>query len=201
MTQTSCHRVDYYGLVRPRVGYRHAGDAAVIVAYEGKLLAGIVDVLGHGPEAHEVAMKAKHYLDNGLEPGDPLELLKGLHDTLRGTRGAAAGLAVLDSAQGLVRYAGVGNTTIRRFGTVDDRLVSVDGIVGGGTMRTPREQRMSLSRRDVVLMYSDGVRDHFEWRDNPQLLRGDAEKIVRTVIRLFGRDYDDAACIAVRYDP
>ena len=131
MTQTSCHRVDYYGLVRPKVGYRHAGDAAVIVAYEGKLLAGIVDVLGHGPEAHEVAMKAKHYLDNGLEPGDPLELLKGLHDTLRGTRGAAAGLAVLDSAQGLVRYAGVGNTTIRRFGTVDDRLVSVDGIVGG----------------------------------------------------------------------
>ncbi len=60
---------------------------------------------------------------------------------------------------------------------------------------------MSLSRRDVVLMYSDGVRDHFEWRDNPQLLRGDAEKIVRTVIRLFARDYDDAACIAVRYDP
>jgi phosphoserine phosphatase RsbX len=200
MTQTSRHRVDYYGLVRPRVGCRDAGDAAIIVASGGKLLAGIVDVLGHGPEAHEVAMKAKHFLDNGLEPGDPLTLLKGLHDTLRGTRGAAAGLAVLDSADGLVRYAGVGNTTIRRFGTVGDRLVSVDGIVGG-TMRTPREQRMSLCRRDIVLMYSDGVRDHFEWRDYPQLLLGDAEKIVRTVIRLFARDYDDAACIAVRYDP
>ena len=98
MTRTSCHRVDYYGLVRPRVGYRHAGDAAIIAAYGGKLLAGIVDVLGHGPEAHEVAMKAKHFLDNGPEPDDPLEPLKGLHDTLKGTRGAAAGLAVLDSA-------------------------------------------------------------------------------------------------------
>ena len=54
-------------------------------------------------------------------------------------------------------------------------------------MRTPREQRMSLSRRDIVLMYSDGVRDHFEWRDYPQLLLGDAEKIARTVIRLFGQ--------------
>jgi serine phosphatase RsbU (regulator of sigma subunit) len=200
MTETRCRQVDYFGVVRPKVGYRQGGDATVIVAHEGKLLAGIVDVLGHGPEAHKVATTAKHFLDNGGVPNDPLELLQSLHDTLKGTRGAAAGLAVLDVATGVLRYVGVGNTAIRRFGTGTDRLMSVDGIVGGA-MRTPREQRMNLSPQDVVVMYSDGVRDHFEWRDCPQLLLGDAERIARTVIRLFGKDHDDAACIAVRYNP
>ena len=200
MTEACGRRVDYYGLVRPKVGYRQAGDAVVIVAYGGKLLAGIVDVLGHGPEAHDVAIQAQRFLDSGLEPVDPINLLRGLHDALRGTRGAAAGLAVLDADEGLVRYAGVGNTAIRRFGTVGDRLVSVDGIVGG-TMRTPREQRMRLSPRDILVMYSDGVRDHFELSDHPELLLGNAEKIARSVIRRFGKEHDDAACIAVRYDP
>jgi phosphoserine phosphatase RsbX len=200
MIETGCHHVDYYGLVRPRVGYHHAGDAVVIAAHGGKLLAGIVDVLGHGPEAHEVAMIAQRFLDNGLEPGDPLELLRSLHGALRGTRGAVAGLAVLDVAEGLVRYVGVGNTAIRRFGTMAERLVSVDGIVGGA-MRTPRQQQMRLSPRDIVVMYSDGVRDHFELRDYPELLLGDAEKIARTVIRRFAKEHDDAACIALRYDP
>lgn len=193
-------RVDYYGLVRSHVGYRHAGDAAVVVEHEGKLLAAIVDVLGHGPEAHDVAARAKLFLDNGLGPGEPIGLLRSLHEVLKGTRGAAAGVAVLDTATGLLRYAGVGNTVIRRFGAGSDRLVSADGIVGG-SMRAPREQRMTLCPGDTVIMYSDGVRDRFELRDYPQLLLQDAETIARTVIRLFARDHDDAACIAVRYEP
>jgi serine phosphatase RsbU (regulator of sigma subunit) len=129
-----------------------------------------------------------------------LELLKGLHETLRGTRGAAAALGVLDLTTGLMRYLGVGNTVIRRFGAGTERLVATDGIVGGN-MRMPREQRMTLSPRDTVVMYSDGVHDRFELRDRPQLLLQDAEKIARTVVKLFSKDYDDAACIVLRYDP
>ena len=200
MTAVGGHQLDYYGLVRPKVGYRKGGDAVIMAAHGSKLLAGIVDVLGHGPEAHDVAMKAQLFLENGAEPGDPLERLRGLHDALRGTRGAAVGLAVLDAVHGVVRYAGVGNTAIRRFGTVADRLVSVDGIVGVA-MRTPREQRMRLNPRDIIVMYTDGVRDHFELSDYPELLLGDAEKIARSVIRRFGKGHDDAACVAVRFDP
>ena len=197
---STCHRVDYYGLVRPHIGYRHAGDAVVVIEREGKLLAAIVDVLGHGPEAHDDAMKATRFLENGWRSDDPLELFKGLHETLKGTRGAAAALGVLDLTTGLMRYLGVGNTAIRRFGAGTERLVATDGIVGGN-MRTPREQRMTLSPRDTVILYTDGVHDRFELRDRPQLLLQDAEKIARTVVKLFSKEYDDAACIVVRYDP
>jgi phosphoserine phosphatase RsbX len=196
----TCHRVDYYGVVRPHVGYRHAGDAVVVIEDDCKLLAAIVDVLGHGPEAHDVATKAQRFLEQGLRSGDPLELFMGLHETLKGTRGAAAALGVLDLATGLMRYLGVGNTAIRRFGAGTERLVATDGIVGGH-MRKPREQRMTLSPRDTVILYSDGVHDRFELRDHPQLLLQTAETIARTVVKLFSKDYDDAGCIVLRYDP
>lgn len=192
-------RVDWHGLVRPHVGHRQAGDATIVIEREGTVLAAIVDALGHGPAAHDVAVRARHFLEHDPAPG-PVELLNGLHAALKGTRGAAAGLAVLDTATGLVRYAGVGNTVIRRFGSGSERLVSGDGIVGG-SMRTPREQRMTLSPGDTVVMYTDGVRDRFEIRDYPQLPLHDAETIARTVIQRFGKEHDDAACIAVRFDP
>lgn len=194
------HHVDHYGLVRPHAGYREGGDAAVVVERDGIILAAIVDALGHGPEAHAVAVRAQGFLNGGVAIDSPVDLLNGLHTALRGTRGAAAGLAVLDTATGLVRYAGIGNTVIRRFGSGPDRLVSGDGIVGG-TMRTPREQRITLSPGDTIIMYTDGVRDRFELRDYPQLPLQGAETIARTMIQRFGKDHDDAACIALRYDP
>jgi serine phosphatase RsbU (regulator of sigma subunit) len=200
MTSSPGRRVEYYGLVRPRAGERHAGDAAVLVELDGSLLAAIVDGLGHGREAHDVAVKAAEFLNNGLASSEPVDLLRGLHATLKGTRGAAVGLGVLDTGTGLMRYAGVGNVVMRRFGTACDRLVSVDGVVGG-TLRTPREQRMMLGPRDTVVMYSDGVRDRFDLSDYPQLVLQDARTVARTVMRFFARDYDDASCIAMRYAP
>ncbi len=193
-------RLDSYGLDRPHMGFRHSGDAVVIREAGPGLMAAIVDVLGHGPEAHAAAVKAEQFLRDVLDAGDPVALLVGLHEAIKGTRGAGAGIAVLSTATGVLRYAGVGNTVIRRFGSVQDRLFSADGIVGS-TMRAPREQRMTLSPGDAIVMYTDGVHDRFELRDYPQLPCQDAETIVRTVIQRFGKDHDDAACIAVRYDP
>lgn len=204
VTTTPQNEVDYRSLVRPRPGHRHAGDATVVVE-SGKLLwVAIVDVLGHGEEAHVVAVQATNFLDRclGADPAraNPAEVLRDLHAVLKGTRGAAAGVCLLDTKSGLVRYAGVGNTVARCLGRHSSRFVSADGIVGGN-MPTPREHRLTMVRGDTLLMYTDGVQDRFELADYPQLPLHNAETIVRTVIQRFGKDHDDAACIAVRYRP
>jgi serine phosphatase RsbU (regulator of sigma subunit) len=193
-------RVDFYGLVRPHMGFRHGGDAVVLRELDGGLLAAVVDVLGHGPDAHAVAVRAAEFLNDVSDAEDPVALLRGLDQALRGTRGAGAGIGVLTTATGVLRYAGVGNTVIRRFGSGQERLIPAAGIIGG-SMRTPREQQMTLQPGDAVVMYSDGVRDRFELGDYPQLPGQDAETIARTLIQRFGKDHDDAACIALRYDP
>ncbi len=190
------HRIEWAKVNRPHYYEHLSGDAAVVRENEHLLFAAIVDVLGHGPEAHELAVDIERFLI--AQPiRSAVGLMDRLHEYLVGTRGAVAGLCLLDRNSGLLTYAGTGNTVIRRFGTAEVRLVSRPGIVGG-SRRTPKEELMTLQPGDVVLLYTDGVKDRFALSEYPQLLHDTAESIAGTVIRRFGKDYDDAACIALR---
>ena len=66
-------------------------------------------------------------------------------------------------------------------------------------MRSPREEHLLLGRDDVLVLYTDGVQDRFTLDDYPQLLHDDAQTIAVTIVERFGRDYDDAACVALKY--
>jgi negative regulator of sigma-B (phosphoserine phosphatase) len=192
------HRVEYAEVNRPHCYEHVSGDATVVRAREHLLFAAIVDVLGHGPEAHEIALRAQQFLTAHWSDS-MVDLMAGLHDHLSGSRGAGAGLCLLDRRTGLLRYTGIGNTVIRRFGSGEVRLLSRAGIIGG-SRRSPKEEQMSLAAGDVVLLYTDGVKDRFELQDYPQLLHHGAETIAATVVERFGKEHDDAACIALRYE-
>jgi negative regulator of sigma-B (phosphoserine phosphatase) len=86
-------------LIRSCIGESVSGDAVVIHPLEHGLFVAIVDVLGHGPEAHELT----HVIDAFLErqaPSKVSDLMTGLHRHLKGTRGAAVGLCAIDSEAG-----------------------------------------------------------------------------------------------------
>jgi negative regulator of sigma-B (phosphoserine phosphatase) len=183
--------------VRPCQGFEVGGDTFIIQPLEQGLFAAIVDVLGHGPEAHELTLEIEAFLAN-RGTHDVSELMINLHQHLRGSRGAAVGLCAIDAVAGQITYTGVGNTVLRRFGTADTRLVSQDGVLGQN-MRTPNVQTLALEASDLILLHTDGVKTRFAADDYPGLLRDSPKDVVSTVIERFGKDYDDAACIAVRY--
>lgn len=183
-------------VTRPCSGYAVGGDTAVLRPLDTGLFVGIVDVLGHGPEAHALAVEIDAYLAEHAS-ADVEALMKRLHEHFKGTRGAAVGLCILDATRGRVEYTGVGNTVLRRFGKQDSRLVSLPGVLGQN-MRTPRSQALSLEAGDVVLLYTDGIHDSFAARDCHAILQQPPEQLVRSVLRRFGKDYDDATCVAVR---
>lgn len=184
--------------VRAHYHERVSGDTAFIRERDGLVFAAVVDVLGHGEEAHQLAVAIDEFLAAGWS-ADVVDTMERLHAHLAGSRGAGAGLCVVECDTGLLRYAGIGNTVLRRFGTKELRLASRPGIIGGST-RSPRDERMSLNISDVVLMYTDGVKDRFTLGEYPELLHHSAELISRNVVQRFGKDYDDATCIALRYE-
>ncbi len=190
--------LEHASLIRPCAGERVSGDAVVIRPLEEGLFAAIVDVLGHGHEAHQLALLIDAYLTR-YASADVAGLMTRLHRHVQGTRGAAVGLCAVDTAVGQVVYAGTGNTVLRRFGASDTRLVSHGGVLGQN-MRTPHPQTLALEKGDVLLLYTDGVQDRFTSDDYPSLVHHPPKDVVRTVIGRFGKSYDDAACIAVRYD-
>ena len=179
------------------MGERVSGDAVVIRPLEHGLFCAIVDVLGHGPEAHDLT----HVIEGFLERHATNEvsgLMTRIHQRLKGTRGAAVGLCAVDSATGSIDYVGIGNTTIRRFGASETRLVSRDGVLGQN-MRTPLLQSLDLESGDLLLLCTDGISERFTPAEYPGLLHHAPKDVVRIVLERFGKGHDDAACIAIRY--
>jgi phosphoserine phosphatase RsbX len=190
-------RVDSAAVVRPKYGQAVSGDAAFVVTSGTGLLAAVIDVLGHGEEAHELALRMQEHLVANAS-GNVVNMLSRLHRTYRGSRGAAVGLCLIEPADGRLQYAGIGNTVIRRFGESESRLVSRDGIVGG-MMRTPVEETMGLSDGDVIVMYTDGVRAHFDPAGCLRLRTDTPYALAANIVHQFGKSHDDASCVVLRY--
>ena len=190
-------RLEHSSLVRPCRGEWQSGDTVVIRPLDQGLFVAIVDVLGHGPEAHELTHVIEAYLARYGSSGVS-SLMTRLHQHLKGTRGAVAGLCAIDAATGRINYVGIGNTVMRRFGKTETRLVSQDGVLGQN-MRTPLPQTLQLDSGDMVVLYTDGVSDRFTSDDYPSVLHHAPQEVASNIVQRFGKDYDDAACIAVRY--
>jgi len=189
--------LEYASVARPCFGELVSGDAAIVHSRNGTLFLAIVDALGHGPNAHEVAVKIRAFLEVEWQE-NVIDTLLGLHEAIRGSIGAAVGLASLDLATGKLRYTGVGNTVVRKFGNRSIRLPSADGVVGS-RMRSPREQELQLNESEVLTFYSDGIKDRFEMSEYPQLIYESSRSVARKIVRNYGKQFDDATCLVVRY--
>jgi anti-sigma regulatory factor (Ser/Thr protein kinase) len=189
--------VDCAYFVRPCRGERVSGDIVVVEERGDHVFLAIIDALGHGPAAHAIADRAARFLKRSWKT-DLAQTMRELHESLRGTDGAAAGLCVLEVGGHAATYVGVGNTVIRTLGDGDKKAYSTPGTLGH-QIRTPREQKLTIAADEVLVLYSDGVKEQFELTDYPQLRYQDARTIARTIVSRFGKDHDDASCAVLRY--
>ena len=124
--------------------------------------------------------------------------MNGLHSHLRGTRGAVASLCRLDQRDGGINYVGVGNINTRIYGSTPRTFIPTDGIVGF-TIASPKEHRAMLYPGNILILSSDGVKEHFDPAHYPDLLNGTARKVSENLIDNLGKGDDDASCIVLRY--
>lgn len=190
--QVGCH-------VRPCDGEAVSGDAVVVRELPDGVFLSLIDALGHGREAAQVALRAIRFLKQDAGP-DVEQTLRGLHDQLEGTRGAAASVAFADRRDGSIACTGIGNTVVRRVGRREQRYPAPDGILGV-RFRTPRIHRLSLESDELLLLYSDGIDEHFPQIPTAALCTQTVDMLARRIVLDHGKSYDDAACIALRYQP
>lgn len=173
------------------------GDLGFIKEYDQKCFVCLIDILGHGKKARSLAINAEEYLEAHYQ-NQLVDIIMGLHQHLHGSRGGVALMCCLDIPSGKLQYTGIGNITGRIIGINQNRMLTKDGILGFGSIN-PVIQDCKLTHRDLLLLHSDGITEHFNTFDYLQLFTGDTESITKAVLYELGKKTDDASCIALKY--
>jgi len=190
--------VDCHFVFRALLGAAsECGDTGLIKVDHGQCFLGLVDALGHGKRASEVAVAARSYLECHFQD-DLVALMQGLHEHLKGTLGAVAAVCRLDIDTGDLSHAGIGNIAVKILGPRAAKIVARDGVIG---YRIPsvKEQERKLYPGDILVLHSDGIQDRFNTLDCTDLLGGTAETIASGILQKFGKQDDDASCITLRF--
>jgi hypothetical protein len=188
-------RVGIYG--RPFPGESVSGDDATFARSGGSLLAGVADGLGHGPAARHAAALAMRLLAD--RAGVALEqALSECDPALVGTRGAVATAARVDDL-GSVSVAAVGNVGAHVYGPAGSgRFGGTSFVLGarGQVKRIASETRL-LGPRDVLVLFSDGIKSSMDLGADLDLLREHPVVVAQRVVERFARPDDDVLVLVV----
>ncbi len=163
-------RIDVSHVSRPKVGELANGDRALYRVEEQRALFAVIDGLGHGPEAAQVAETAVNLLGSIPLEMSTSEVMRLLHERLSGSRGAAGTVCLLRS--GVLEACAVGNVELR---SADVRLPLVfsAGILG---VRVAKFHvcRAPLTAKARLVLFSDGISSRTPIEDYRRLSSGAA---------------------------
>jgi phosphoserine phosphatase RsbX len=193
-------RIETGEYVRPCDGEMLSGDAVVVHRDDDGVFVAVIDALGHGPNANKLSTRLSGVLTKWLSwvsTPNPDGALAVLHESARGTRGAAAAVAWLNSRTLEGSVAGIGNVRCRLFGSVARTVEFREGVLGS-RMRPTTPTSFVMQPADVLLLFSDGVTGRFGVNEYPSLTLDRASAIASNIVRRFGKGIDDASCAVMR---
>ena len=203
LTTGHCGSLEWAACGTAFPGQRRSGDAFLVRPTAAGTLVALVDGLGHGDEAADVASRALASLQ--ATAGRPLpECLASCHAALRGSRGAAVTLAMIDPAHRTVTWAGVGNVEMavlrrsRGGGRLHRRSVTLRGGVVGDRLPPLRQSSERIGDGDALIGASDGLGTDF--LDSVDLALTPAA-LARYLHRSHAKDSDDALVFVAHLVP
>jgi serine/threonine protein phosphatase PrpC len=190
-------------------GQTESGDQYVVEPVSDGLVVAVVDGLGHGPKAADVAKRTVDILQTYIAPSvhgaqtvSVAALLKHCHEGLRGTRGVVMSLAHINVQHNTMTWLGIGNVNalllMPKGGKNPAReWLLVRGGVVGYHLPTLRPDTLAISQGDVLVFATDGLRSNFT---EDLFLDGSPQEIADHVMARHRRGSDDALVLVVRYD-
>jgi phosphoserine phosphatase RsbX len=173
-----------------------SGDLGVVLPFEGGVLVGVIDGLGHGREACKAAAAAERALTR--EPSAPLtELFERCHEELRETRGVVMSIATFDGT-GTMQWLGVGNVEailVRAGSDASEAIPSRGGTVG---YLLPKllTTTILVTHGDTLVLATDGIRHGFKQEVRTSRT---PQEIADEILANWRRETDDCCVIVARY--
>jgi anti-sigma regulatory factor (Ser/Thr protein kinase) len=156
----------------------------------------VADGLGHGVGAADASREAER-LFGDFADAQPAPLIERLHRGLRGTRGVAAAVALVDLHQQTLRYAAIGNISGTLVGGAEaSSLITHNGIVGH-EMRRVQEFTYPLASPALLVLHSDGLHSRWDLARYPGLRGRHPSLIAGVLYRDYVRGRDDVTVLVV----
>jgi anti-sigma regulatory factor (Ser/Thr protein kinase) len=189
--------LSFGSVTRPHPAMKANGDAFVIKQWGTHALVGVIDAVGHGELAYQVAQTTRQYLENHFDQS-MLHLFRGVTRACRGTRGVVMALARFDWAQSKLTFAAIGNIEARVFGSMDPMsFITRRGIIGVNAPN-PVVLEHTWEPRYIMVLHSDGLRTRWRWEDFPNFAEAPAQRIAHRLVTTLARADDDATAVVVK---
>jgi negative regulator of sigma-B (phosphoserine phosphatase) len=173
----------------PKIGETANGDRPFYRRDDSdRHLLAVIDGLGHGPEAQAATLAGLRYLSEVPLASAFEEIMAGLHESMRGTRGAAGTVCLIAGAD--LAACAVGNVELRSV-RAEIPLISSAGIIG------VRVQKFRICRTTIkspcrLVMFSDGLTNPTSINDTLALA---PQLACNNLITRHRRTYDDATVL------
>ena len=183
-------------------GEESSGDQAVAIDVDGRAVVfGVIDGLGHGPQAAAAARRAASVV--GRHVTQPLDqVLDACHREVALTRGAAMTLARIDFDTSTLQWTGVGNVSAALLSRTPGGLAAtsfvrlINGIVGFSMPRLLAPEAIEMRPGHLLVMATDGItEDHLDGLD----FAASAEAIANRILGEHTRVTDDALVLVARH--
>jgi len=185
------------GIAVPYPGERVCGDGWFCHREEDRTVAILTDGLGHGWGAAEAAHTAIETFQKHVQLS-PAALLGTIHDALRKTRGAVAGIVEIRPGKRKVTYSGVGNISAVLINASSSKnMVSHNGTLGATVSRI-QEFQFDWHPGATLVVHSDGVQTRWDLGSYPGLTAKHPAVICGVLLRDFRRERDDASVIVIK---
>ncbi|MDT5140897.1 MAG: hypothetical protein QOE48_897 [Mycobacterium sp.] len=194
--------IEWAAKSRPLPGQYVCGDRSIAIDVNGTgALIGVLDGLGHGPEAAEAANFGVDVLSDART--EPLDILaQRCHRALSSTRGAAMTLARIDFRSDTLSWIGIGNVTAdlvaKHPAGVEVRSSArlAGGIVGFRMPEVLVPQEVPIRPGDLLVIASDGIaEDYLDDLD----FAAPALVIADQILHSHAKDNDDALVLTARH--
>jgi serine phosphatase RsbU (regulator of sigma subunit) len=188
--------LEWTALGRGLVAEHISGDAHAVVATSYGALAVVVDALGHGHEAAQTARAGIAAIREAAESGLD-DVILALDHSVRRMRGVVASLARIEAATSQMTWVGIGNVTgvaVRRRGPAT-AIPQRGGVIGGPHI-VPKAGHVALSRGDVIIFSTDGIRDGYS---GDIVVEHDVSSIASDILTKHSRGTDDALVLVAKY--
>ncbi|MBB3697123.1 SpoIIE family protein phosphatase [Flammeovirga yaeyamensis] len=189
-------KIEIAGYTRPITGEYVNGDAFFIHQEDDYTFFAVIDGIGHGQVAHQIASKLTKYIKERVQK-DIAHLMSEAHYFMKGSEGAALGLGIIENNE--ISFCTIGNINARIINQQNNNiaLLSTDGLIGV-RKRTPRVDVRKIQTGDLILIHSDGVNSSNSFHSKVNYHLFTCEILSRKLVKEWGSEFDDATMLCIK---